>query len=228
VHDDKFAGSSEFGTGFDAKFRLILREWLVHIAVDEVMHHFDGASYAEVRFRDFLEIAGDAGDSIALLDGVAGNWQVGPVHSYQGDIGAVQRGYKRQMLAALGQHLARQQRAHGVGNRVVDMEQIEQIVLGYLSHARGESEIVGWKLEEGIIRDGNFVVEDSGFAAGKSKRLRIADEVNFMAESRKLDAEFGSDHSAAAVGGVTRNSDAHKPSEDKTVLNPAWTPTSRQ
>ena len=140
----------------------------------------------------------------------------------------MKRGCERQMLAAFGQHLTGKQGADGMRNRVVDVEQVEQIILGYFGHARGEGKIVGRKLEEGIVRDRNFVVEDAGFAAGEAKGLGIADEVNFMAERSQFNAEFRGDHSAAAVGGVTRNSDAHKPSEDKTMRDLAWTPLSRQ
>ena len=54
------------------------------------------------------------------------------------------------------------------------------------------------------------MVEDAGFASGEAKGLRVADEVNFVAEGGEFDAEFGGDYATAAVSGVTRNSDTHR------------------
>ena len=52
---------------------LLLGVRLVDIAVDEVMNDIDRASYAEVSLGNLLEIARNAGDAVALLNGVAGD-----------------------------------------------------------------------------------------------------------------------------------------------------------
>jgi hypothetical protein len=70
-----------------------------------------------------------------------------------------------------GEHLAGEQRAHTVGDRVVDVEEIEGVKLGDLGHAGGEGEIVGRVLEERIVGDRDLVVADVGFAAGEAEGL---------------------------------------------------------
>ncbi len=129
---------------------------------------------------------------------------------YQGDVGTVQGGHKGQ-LPALGQHLAGKQRAHRVGNGVVDVKQVELVILGYLRHARGQGEIVGRVLEEGVIGNRHLVIENALFAAGEAEGARIGDEVDLVTAGRELNAEFCRDHSAAAIGRITGDADLHGP-----------------
>ena len=49
----------------------------------------------------------------------------------------------------------------------------------------------------------------------QSHRKCIADEMHFMPHAGKLDAEFGCDYSAAAIGGIADHSDFHYVSVDK-------------
>ena len=92
----------------------------------------------------------------------------------------------------------------------MDVEEIERIELGDLSHAGGEGEIVGWVFEERIVGDRDFVEVDVGFAAGEAEGLRVGDEVDLMAAGGEFDAEFGGDDAAAAVGGITGDADLHR------------------
>ncbi len=111
--------------------------------------------------------------------------------------------------AALGQHLAGKQRAHRVGNGVVNVKQVELVIFGHFGHARGQGEIVRRVLEEGIIGDRHFVIRNAFFAPGKPERLRIGNEVHLVAPCRKLDPEFGRNHAASAIGRITRDANFH-------------------
>ncbi len=112
-------------------------------------------------------------------------------------------------MLALGQHLAGKQCAHRVGNGVVNVKQIELVIFGHLGHARSQGEIVGRVLEEGIIGDRHFVIENTFFAPGEPERLRIGNEVHLVAARRELNTELGRNHSAAAIGRITRDADFH-------------------
>ena len=182
----------------------------VDIAVDKVGDGLDGAGNVEIGDGFFAKVVGDAGDSVALLNGVAGDGQIAAVEADESDISAVERGNEGQSSASCSQHLAGEQRGDGVGNGVMHVEQVERVVFGHFGHARGESEIVRRELEERIAGDGNLVVKDAVVAAVEAEGLRIGDEMNLVAEVRELDAELGSNHARAAVGGIAGNPDAHK------------------
>src|ERR1700679_3419285 len=110
----------------------------VEVAVDEVADDFDVAGDAEVDAGLVAEIGGDAGDAVGLGYSEFCDGEVGAVEAYQGDVGAVEGGDEGQMTASGGQHLAGQKGADGVGDCVVDVEEIEGVKLGYFGHAGGE------------------------------------------------------------------------------------------
>ena len=91
----------------------------------------------------------------------------------------------------------------------MDVKQVELIIFGHLGHARSQRQIVGWVLEERVIRDRHLVIEDAFFAPGKPEGLRIGDEVHLVAARCELDTEFGRDHAASAIRRITRNADFH-------------------
>jgi hypothetical protein len=75
------------------------------------------------------------------------------------------------------------------------MQQIEGIVLGYFGHARGQSEIVGGKFKKWIVGNRDLVIKDAVIAAIEAERLRIGDEMDFVAEGREFNAQLGGDNS---------------------------------
>jgi hypothetical protein len=103
----------------------------------------------------------------------------------------VHGGDKGQTPAADGDHLPGQQRAYRVRNGVVDVKQVKAVELGHFRHARGEGQIVGWKLEERIAGDRHLVIKDPLVAAGQAEGLRVRDEVDFVAQRSQFDAKFG-------------------------------------
>ena len=71
---------------------------------------------------------------------------------------------------------------------VVNVEEIERIELGDFGHAGGEGEIVGRVFKERVVRDGDLMEANIGFAAGETEGLGVGDEVDLMAAGRKFDA----------------------------------------
>ena len=181
----------------------------VHVAIHEIRDGLNGPRNVEVRDGSFAQVVGDAGDAVAFLDGVAHDGQIAAVESDQRDVGPVQGGHERQMTAARGEHLPRQQRRNRVRNRVVHVQQIERVVLRHFGHARGQRQIVRRKLEERVTGDGNLVIEDAVVAPAQAEWLRVGDEVDLVAESGQLDAQLRGDNAGASVGGITRDPDAH-------------------
>ena len=115
-----------------------LRRAGVEIAVDEIGDDFDGA--LDVEFFDGLveEILGDGGDAVALLDGEFGDGEIAAVAADESDVGAVERGDEGE--AARGGHGTGEERADGVGNGVVDVEEVERFGLEDFEHFGGERE----------------------------------------------------------------------------------------
>ena len=107
----------------------------VLVAINKIRNHLDGPRDAKVLERFFLQVVGDAGDAVALLNGEAGDGQVAAVQAHQRNVGAVQRGDKGQPDAARGQHLTRQQSTDRVGNRVMHMQQVQIVELGHFRHS---------------------------------------------------------------------------------------------
>src|SRR6185369_17913070 len=99
----------------------------VHVAVDEVVDHLNVIANIELAQGALPQVLRDGGDSIALLDGETGNGKVGAVEAHQRDVGAVQGGHEGQLAPARlgGHHLARQQRAYRMRNRIVHVQQIK-------------------------------------------------------------------------------------------------------
>src|SRR5665213_2566674 len=208
MHQDGFIGGGEAATRFGTL--CVVLDGCVDIAVDEVCDHFDVARDLETFNCFFLEVVGDGGDTVALLNGIAGDGEVAAVEAYEGDVGAVEGSDEGKTASLCGEHLAGQQSADRMGNCVMDVEQIELIELGHLGHARGEGEIVRGELEKRIAGDGDLVIEDALFATVEAEWLRIGDEVDLVAERRQFDAQLGCYNARSTVGGVTRDADAHR------------------
>src|SRR5579872_2151826 len=62
-------------------------------------------------------------------------------------------------------------------------------------------------LEERIAVDVHLVEVDVGFAAIEAEGRRRGDEVDFVAAGGEFDAEFSGDHAAAAIRGITGDTD---------------------
>ncbi len=198
------------GRILEAKFGGVLGP-AIHVAIDRVVDDFDFFPHVENPQGAVAQVVGDGGDAVALVDGIAGDGQVGAVQPDQRDVRAVERGDEGQAAASrtVRQHLARQQSAHGVRNRVVHVLQVKIVQLGNLSHARGQRQIVRRIIEQRIPRHFDFVIVNVGFLAAQPDGLGIGDEMNLVAALGQFETEFGGHHAAAAVGGITGDPDLH-------------------
>ena len=189
-----------------------LRVGLVGVAVDEVVDHADFVFDSEDVHRVAAQVLADGGNAVGLFDGEFRDAEVGAVRADKRDVGAVERGDEGQaagiFLECRG-HLAREQRRDGVGDRVVNVQQIELVGLGDVGHARGESEAVGRVLEQRIVGDFHLVVMDARNVRIEADRVRVGDEVDVVAARGEFEAELGSDDPAAAVGGIAGDADSH-------------------
>ena len=157
----------------------------VEIAIDEIGNDLDGP--LDVEFFDgfLLEIVRDAGHAVGLFDGKARDGKKAAIVADQRDVGAVQRGDKRQ--AARRGHGARQHGADRMRNGVVHVQQVEPRGFGHFQHFHGERKRVGRVIEERIIGDFHFV-EGDAVACRQPDRRRIADEMHVMAAGRQFHA----------------------------------------
>src|ERR1019366_10749285 len=141
VHQYPLVGAGVLGAMFQQ-----FRSAVVEIAVDEVGNHLDGRLHRKHFQGPPLEILGDGGDAVALIDGKARDGQIRRIGANQRDVGTVQGGDVGQSATRAGviaaQHLARQHGTYGMGNRVVHVQQVELVNLGDFRHARGQRQIV--------------------------------------------------------------------------------------
>jgi hypothetical protein len=89
------------------------------------------------------------------------------------------------------------------------MQQIEIIKLGHFRHARRQSKVVRGVVEERITGNFDLVEVNVRLWLREPDGLRVGDEMNVVAALRQLEAEFGCNHSASAVGGIARDPDLH-------------------
>src|SRR5207253_8495772 len=134
------------------------------------------------------------------------------------DIGAVQRGDHFQ--ASRAEDLLGQVRADGVRNRVVHMQDLELLVVGYLGHLRRQCERVRRiRIEKWIRRYCDFVKMHAFVKDVQPRRQRVADEVNVIAAPREGDAELRRHHAGAAERWITRDADSHRTSRPRYAAN---------
>src|SRR5580698_4873622 len=184
----------------------------VDVAIDRVVDDFDVILDVEDAQSSIAKIVRDGGDAVTLFDGVTRDRKVRAIEADEGDVGAMERGHEGQAAAAWsnGHHLPGEQSTHGMRNRVVNVEKIKIVKLRDLGHTGGEREIVRRVVEERITSDFDFVIMDVVLRAAQANGLSVGDEVNFVAALRQFQAEFGGDDAAAAVGGISGNSNLHE------------------
>ena len=179
----------------------------VEIAIHEIGDDFDGALDVELFEGLIQEVMRDGGDAVALLDGEFGDGEIAAVAADQCDVRAVKRGDEGQ--TARGGHGAREHGADGVGNGVVDVEQIERFGLEDFEHFGGESKRVRRVIEKRIAGDFDLVKMDVRIVGIHADRRGVADEMDVVAASGEFLAEFGGDDAGAAVRGVAGDANLH-------------------
>ena len=139
----------------------------VDIAIHEVVDDFNVIANVELAHGAVAQVVRNCRYAVALLDGEAGDRQIGAVETDQCDVSPMQGSDERQFAAPRlrRQHLPGQQRTHGMRNRIVHMQQIQVVELGDFSHPRGQGEIIGREIKKRITRNVHLVVADIGMRA---------------------------------------------------------------
>ena len=96
-----------------------------------------------------------------------------------------------------------------MGNRVMDMKQIQTVPVSHLHHSGSQSEGIRRVLEKRIVRDLDFVVENSRGLRIQPDGMCIADEMNIVAAVRQFQTQFRRDNAAASVGRIACDADTH-------------------
>ncbi len=89
------------------------------------------------------------------------------------------------------------------------VQQIEIVVFGDLRHPRRQGQAVRRILEQRVTGNLHLVILDARRARVQANRIRVGDEVHFVAAVGQLNAQFGGDDAAAAVGRIARDPDLH-------------------
>jgi hypothetical protein len=202
VHEDGFAIGGPLGG------EAFVGGAIVEIAVDEIGDDFDGALNVELFDGLIEQVARDGGDAVALLDGKAGDGEIAAVAADESDVRAVESG--DEWKSARGGHGARQHGANGMGNGVVNVEEVEGFGFENFEHFCGEGESIGWMVEERVGDHFDFVEMDAGIVGIHADGRGVADEMDVVAAGGEFHAELGGDDAGAAVGGVAGDADAHR------------------
>src|SRR6266403_1872819 len=94
------------------------------------------------------------------------------------------------------------------------VQKIEFVEFRHFGHARSQSEIVRWVVEEWVAGDFDFVVMDVRLRFGKSNGLRVRDEVHVVPALCQLQTKFRGHYPAATVGGIAGDPDLHSASPE--------------
>ncbi len=148
----------------------------VNVAVDEVGDDADLVFDAEHLHGSLFQIIADTSHAVGLLDGELGDGQIRTVRAHQRDVGAVQRGHKRQ-APPRRHHLLCQKSGDGMRDGVVYVQQIQVLPLGHLRHARGQRQTVRRILKQRIGGDFHFVVVHARRPRVQAYGVGVADEV---------------------------------------------------
>ena len=84
-----------------------------------------------------------------------------------------------------------------MGDRVVDVQQVELIPFGHFSHARCQRQAVWRVLKERIVRDLDLVIIDSRDARVQPDGIGVSNEVDLVTTIGQLETQFGGDDPAA-------------------------------
>ena len=107
---------------------------------------------------------------------------------------------------------------------VMDVQQVEVVGLGHLRHARRQRQAIGRILKQRIVGDFDFVIMNARRTGVEPDGIGVGDEVDFVPARGQFHAQFGGDDAAAAVGGITGDSDVHgdKRSTREGIVESAW------
>jgi hypothetical protein len=176
--------------------------------VHEVRDHLDRLLHLELDLGGLPEELRDRGDRVRALDAEARHLVEGTVLSDQRDVGAVQRGH--QPGRRIAHELPGQEAGDGVGDRVVDVQQVEPALARDFGHLGRQREVVGRVVEEpqrGAIHlvEADVLVELVG-----AHQEALRDEVDLVVAARQVQPQLVRDRARAAHGRVAGDADPHE------------------
>ena len=169
------------------------------LGIGEIVDALHRGRGREERLRLFLEPIRHGRDGVDLAQAEAHHVPVGRILSDQRDVGAVQRGDDGRVAGR--EHLAGEVGGDGMGNGVVDVEEIELVLAVDLGQTRREGDRVWHRLEHRIVQRTHFVVEDALLGAqAKPMGPGTGDEVDLVAAAREHAAQFAGEHPGSTDG----------------------------
>ena len=97
-----------------------------------------------------------------------------------------------------------------MGNRVMDMQDVEVVYLRHLSHAGGQRQVIRRIFKQGVQRDGDLMKQDARVVGIQPDGLLVGDEMDLMPAVGKLNSQLRADHATATVSWITGDSDFQK------------------
>ncbi len=147
----------------------------------------------------------DGCDGVGLLHRVGVHREVGGVAPEDGHVGAVE-GHD---VGHPGD-LPRQQRGRRVGDRVVDVEEVQALLLGDLEHPRSQGDGVGRVLEEGVLDDRHEVDVDVVVVHILYRnRPLVGYEMDLVPPISEFETQPGGEDAAPADGRIAGYPDSH-------------------
>ncbi len=151
---------------------------------------------------------GDGGDAVALLDREFCDGKIAAIATDESDVRPMKRGDEGE--TARGGHGTREHRADGMGNGVVDVEEVKGFGLEDFEHLGGEGERVRRVIEKRVAGDFDFMKMDVRVVGIHADGRGVADEMDVVAAGGELLTELGGDDAGAAVSGVAGDTDLHE------------------
>ena len=190
-----------------AHFRVLLELEFFH--VEEVGHHRNVFVDPKQFVGVVAQAVGHGGHRVALVDGKGDHRLKGRVLAQQGDVGAVQGGDHRQVVAFFHQNLFGRVRRRSVGDGVVHVQQVQSFMAGHVHHFTGEHQLVRRVVKQGVLVDAYLVVEDVFSERTQPHGLVVGDEMHLVSFVCQCLAQLGGHHATPAKGGVANDSDFH-------------------
>src|SRR5690606_26245772 len=195
--------------GADGPLEVVLVRAPETRGVHEVRDHRDLALDVEALVGLAAEVVRDGRDPVARVDGVLDDGAVRRVLPDERDVGAVQGGYDGDVAALAVEDLAGEDGAGGVGDGVVDVEEVEALVPHDVHHLARQRDGVGGVLEERVRVDAALVDEQAVRDVVEAEGEVVGDEVDLVAARGGRLAELGGDDAGAAVGGGAGVDEVH-------------------
>src|SRR5579859_3728026 len=203
MHQDAFA------VGGDHPAESVDRFAVKPAGVDKIMNDADLFFNVEGAEGFIAQILRDGRDGVALVDGEGDDRGEGLVAAHEGDVRTVQGRDHRDIASLRLDDLLGHIGRGGMGDGVVNMQEVELVVVDDVDHGAGQGRLVGGIVEERVGGDAHLVVKDVRVELVQTHRLLVGDKVNLVAFVGQGFSQFSGEYAAAAESRITDDSYAH-------------------